>query len=144
MVNSSKCVRCGKTISDMEYIRYGGVCQECWSAIQMEKKKKQYELDAQKYRFVPAYYEWHLVDENGKVLYSMPDPFDELFNECIECETLDDVRGVVDSELDGEKTNWEINYEGTEERHALVPFDKLPKSTCELMARALYDYYVAV
>ena len=110
----------------------------------MEKKKKQYELDAQKYRFVPADDEWHLVDENGKVLYSMPDPFDELFNECIECETLDDVRGVVDSELDGEKTNWEINYEGTEERHALVPFDKLPKSTCELMARALYDYYVAV
>ena len=144
MVNSSKCVRCGKTISDMEYIRYGGVCQECWSVIQMEKKKKQYELDAQKYRFVPADDEWHLVDENGKVLYSMPDPFDELFNECIECENLDDVRGVVDSELDGEKTNWEINYEGTEERHALVPFDKLPKSTCELMARALYDYYVAV
>lgn len=27
---SSKCSRCGKSISDLEYIRYGGLCQNCW------------------------------------------------------------------------------------------------------------------
>lgn len=143
MIKRSKCLRCGKPITDVEFIRYGGICQECYSKEQMEAKEKQYELDSRKYRFVPAYYEWHLVDENGKILYSMPDPTDELFNEQIKCETLDDVRGVVEGELDGEKANWSMNYEDTDEKHALIPFDELPKSTCEIMARALYDYYIA-
>lgn len=25
----NKCQRCGKSISDLEYIRYGGLCQNC-------------------------------------------------------------------------------------------------------------------
>ena len=27
---SAKCACCGKNISDLEYIRYGGICQICW------------------------------------------------------------------------------------------------------------------
>lgn len=109
----------------------------------MEVKQKQYEIDSMKYRFIPGYYEWHLVDKKGRVLYSMEDPIDDLFNERIECETLDDVRSVIEGELETEKLNWQMNYEDATERHALVDFNELPKSTCELMARALYDYYVA-
>lgn len=139
----SKCSRCGKSISDVEYIRYGGVCQECWHKEQMDAMKSQYEFDSKKYRFIPGYYEWHLVDENGNILYVMQDPSEDLFNEQIECETLDDVRGVIEGELDTERQNWITNYEGNVARHALIPFDELPKSTCEIMARALYDYYVA-
>ena len=26
----AKCTCCGKNISDVEYIRYGGVCKICW------------------------------------------------------------------------------------------------------------------
>lgn len=26
----AKCACCGKEISDVEYIRYGGVCKICW------------------------------------------------------------------------------------------------------------------
>ena len=28
--DTSKCMCCGKTIRDLEYIRYGGVCKVCW------------------------------------------------------------------------------------------------------------------
>ena len=27
---SAKCACCGKNISDLEYIRYGGICKICW------------------------------------------------------------------------------------------------------------------
>lgn len=94
------------------------------------------------YRFIPGYYEWHLIDDKGKVLYVMQDPSEDLFNEQTECETLDDVRGVIEGELETEKLNWQMNYESGE-KHSQIPFDELPKSICELMARALYDYYVA-
>lgn len=137
------CIECGKRVSDPEYIRYGGLCQECYEKVKMKAKRKQYEIDSKKYRFIPGYYEWHLIDDKGKVLYVMQDPSEELFNEQIECETLDDVRGVIEGELDTERQNWITNYEGNVARHALIPFDELPKSTCEIMARALYDYYVA-
>ena len=28
--DSTKCAVCGKNISDLEYIRYGGICKICW------------------------------------------------------------------------------------------------------------------
>lgn len=31
MDDTTKCPQCGKVISNVEYIRYGGVCQNCWN-----------------------------------------------------------------------------------------------------------------
>lgn len=33
------------------------------------------------FRFVPAYYEWHLLDEENNILHNWPDPVEELFDE---------------------------------------------------------------
>ena len=30
---------CGKRISDVEYIRYGGVCNECWHKYNIKRNK---------------------------------------------------------------------------------------------------------
>ena len=38
---NSKCACCGKAISDVEYIRYGGICSECWYKEDQERKKKE-------------------------------------------------------------------------------------------------------
>ena len=31
--------KCGKRISDVEYIRYGGVCKECWHKYNKRSKE---------------------------------------------------------------------------------------------------------
>ena len=41
---NSKCPICGKAISDVEYIRYGGICSECWFKEDQEQKKKEREM----------------------------------------------------------------------------------------------------
>ena len=38
---NSKCSCCGKVITDVEYIRYGGLCSECWYKQDQEQKKKE-------------------------------------------------------------------------------------------------------
>lgn len=93
--------------------------------------------------FIPAYYEWHLVDENGKILYAMDDPVDCIFTDDFECKTLEDVLMVVDGLLETEENNWKIGYDSTSERQCLIDFADLPDNTAEVMAQALYDYYVA-
>jgi len=30
MNDKTKCPHCGKEISNVEYMRYGGVCRDCW------------------------------------------------------------------------------------------------------------------
>lgn len=32
------------------------------------------------FRFIPAYYEWHLLDEENNILHNWPDPVEELFD----------------------------------------------------------------
>ncbi len=41
---NSKCACCGKSITDVEYIRYGGICSECWFKEDQERKKKEREM----------------------------------------------------------------------------------------------------
>ena len=37
MNDTTKCPQCGKEISNVEYIRYGGVCSTCWHKNDMAK-----------------------------------------------------------------------------------------------------------
>lgn len=41
-------------------------------------------------RFIPGFYEWHLVDEEGNVLLNIPD---DLINDC---ETKDDLDFIIE------------------------------------------------
>ena len=41
---SAKCTCCGKNISDVEYIRYGGVCKICWRIKRLGFVKSQLKL----------------------------------------------------------------------------------------------------
>ena len=38
-----KCLRCGKPVEDVEYIRYGGYHRLCYHALRMTEKERQYE-----------------------------------------------------------------------------------------------------
>ena len=40
MSDTTKCPQCGKEISNVEYIRYGGVCCGCWHKNDIQKTKK--------------------------------------------------------------------------------------------------------
>ena len=133
-----KCLRCGKPVEDVEYIRYGGYHCLCHHALQTIAKERQYEQDKQKYRFIPGYYEWVLADEKGKRLYCIPDADEMCVTDDGETCALDEVRNNVESDL---KTEEQLCSNGEENVHLLVGLDELPKSAVEIMARALYDYY---
>lgn len=36
----AKCLDCGKEIADVEYIRHGGVCKECWHKYNIKRNNK--------------------------------------------------------------------------------------------------------
>lgn len=103
------------------------------------------------YSFVPAYYEWHFIDDNGNVLLNMKDPFEVLFDETDESgqlleqprpiTTLDGVLDVCKDFIEVEKMcldSEENSGQGNDERI----FD-LPDNAAEIMAHALYDFYIA-
>ena len=39
MDDTTKCPQCGKTIKNVEYIRYGGTCSTCWHKNNLEKSQ---------------------------------------------------------------------------------------------------------
>lgn len=133
-----KCLRCGKPVEDVEYIRYGGYHRLCYHALHTIAKEKQYEQDKQKYRFIPGYYEWVLVNEKGKRLYCIADAGEMCIADDGEMCTLEEVRNNVKSDLETEE---QLCSNGEGNVHLLVDLDELPKSAVEIMARALYDYY---
>ena len=133
-----KCLRCGKPVEDVEYIRYGGYHSLCYHALRIVAKEKQYEQDKQKYRFIPGYYEWALVDKNGKRLYCISDADEMCVNDDGKTCTLEEVRNNVESDLETEK---QLCRNGEGNVHLIEGLDELPKSAVEIMARALYDYY---
>lgn len=105
------------------------------------------------YQFVPAYYEWHLVNKDGDILLSMEDPEESL---CYETDTngqlldepepfttLEEVHDFCKDFIETEKMCVESEPQketvhGNDERI----FD-LPNNAADIMAQALFDYYVA-
>ena len=108
------------------------------------------------YVFRPAYYEWHLTDCNGRVLLNWVDPadnfyiyedeygndledprpmtYDEVLAECedyIECGNMFFREADEQDERDG--------YHGVRRRE----WEQLPDNAAEIMAKAIYDYYIA-
>lgn len=95
-----------------------------------------------RYKFVPAYWEWHLIDteDNNKVVYNIVDPWDD---DLLNCNSLDDVRNYVWEELNVERNAWDCyGGEPNYPHNALVNPFTLPDEIVDVMARALYDYYI--
>ena len=99
------------------------------------------------YAFVPAYYEWHLIDTNEpeKVLLNWKDPIEDLFEESHPVKTYDDVWGVCNHFV--EATRVTLFEEEFDDPHGNTKemFNDLPEDSVfiPIMAHALYDYYIA-
>lgn len=95
------------------------------------------------YRFVPAYYEWHLTDEEGNILHCMADPSDEMFQENGDALTLAEVVEFCEHDLiwaDGLYRDGE-EYNGVYIEEGFTPKEIAKFS--DIMATALYNYYIA-
>lgn len=92
------------------------------------------------YKFLFQNKQWKFVDtKSGKVLYNFPDPVDDIFNGPEPCTTMEDIKGIVEFEL-----NWEKERQSDGLLfNAQISMAELPSNTADIMAKALYDYYLA-
>lgn len=103
------------------------------------------------YQFVGAYYEWHFIDTTtGEVLLVMNDPSDDLYiSEDQDGNTLDEPEPMDYDQVlalcEGHIETAEANYNGGEDEFEGISealFRKLPDNAAEIMAKALYEYYL--
>ena len=96
------------------------------------------------FKFVPAYYEWHLVDKKGNIWHNMLDPGEDLLEEEeAEPMTLENVIDFCSDEL----TNAQECYNQGKDYNGIRPESSLTaeelKEAANIMGKALYDYYIA-
>lgn len=102
------------------------------------------------YQFVPAYYEWHFVDGDGNVLLNWVDPVESLYYEWDEDgEYLDEPKQFttydeVLCECQAYIETGDMNLEDDDEYHGVSreDWEQLPENAAEIMAMALYNYYI--
>ena len=97
------------------------------------------------YQFVPAYYEWHLVNKDGDILLSMEDPEEslcyetdtngELLDEPEPFTTLEEVRDMCKDFIETEKMCVENDVCSVHGNDDSI-FD-LPDNAADIMAQAL-------
>lgn len=104
------------------------------------------------YQFVPAYYEWHFINKDGKVLLNWVEPAENLYFEYDEeGEELDEPRLMTDIDEVLMECESYINFgnmafnEGETHYNGVCKddFAELPKNAADIMAQALYNYYIA-
>lgn len=96
------------------------------------------------FKFVPAYYEWHLVDKKDNIWHNMLDPGEDLLcEENTEPMTLEEVIDFCSDELN----NAQMCYNEGEDYNGIHPEISLTadelKEAANIMGKALYDYYIA-
>ena len=102
------------------------------------------------HEFIPAYYEWHFIDtENPKqVLLNWVDPIDDLYiyqdkdgNDLKEPlpMTYEQVLRKCECFINMAQSNIENDTHGNKKEL----LDLLPSNAADIMATALYDYYIA-
>ena len=107
------------------------------------------------YRFIPAYYEWHLVDDKGKVILCMEDPIEDLMNYCDDegndyppgeekmMTTIDEVKDMCEDFISSIQRCFEDNPGKSVDGNTEKMFSKLPKNAADIMAEALFYAYCA-
>ncbi len=95
------------------------------------------------FRFVPGYYEWHLVDDNGTTLHNMVDPSDSLYDEDGNELTLEGVIALCEDDLNSADSRY---AEGDDYNGILLEDTLTPQEIVEaakIMGQTLYDYYIS-
>ena len=95
------------------------------------------------FTFTPAYYEWHLLDRNGRIVHNMVDPLEKLFREDGSQMTLEEVTDICAEDLHAAESAYAEGryYNGIMLFNGLSALDL--KKAAEVMARALCNYYLA-
>lgn len=95
------------------------------------------------FTFTPAYYEWHLLDSNGKIVHNMVDPGEDMCHEDGTPLSYDEVLSFVSEDLNAA----ESNYADGKEYNGIMLEDGFTapqmKAAAKVMARSLYNYYIA-
>ena len=101
------------------------------------------------YAFIPAYYEWHFIDtENPEnVLLSWQDPVESLYkgeDSDVLMTDIDDVYSECEDFINITRMNLELDDERKDVNgNTIDNLNDLPANTVDIMAQALYDYYIA-
>lgn len=101
-----------------------------------------------KYQFIPAYYEWHFIDADNPddVLLTMHDPVESLYKGDDSDELMDDiddVYSVCEDYINTTRMNLELEDEKEDHNgNTLDGLDELPANAADIMAQALYNYYI--
>ena len=98
-------------------------------------------MKKKEYKFVPAYHEWHFVDEEGNILLVWDDPVDDLFYATPTPSTVEEVWDICHDFYLSVHNAFE---EGEQEYNGITAeeFSKLPPNCEDIMAQALYNYYI--
>lgn len=95
------------------------------------------------YVFVPSYYEWHLLDEEGNILHNMTDPSEAMLREDGTPLSLTELIDYCAADLHA--AEWAYSegkeYNGIMLDNGFTPAEE--KTAAEIMAKALYNYYTA-
>ena len=98
------------------------------------------------YALIPAYYEWHLVDteQPQDVLLNINDPGEEMYwhDEDADTDTPKTYEDVLEWAQDIIDTALRYAEEGEEYEGVMVSEDRLPDNAAEIIAKALYEYYI--
>lgn len=96
----------------------------------------------EKYSFAPGYWEWHLIDDKGRIILNIPDPYD---SELAECKTCKDVLRLCEDWYSEACRHYESgeDFNGVKADPALIsPACHAGTGLAKVMAKALYDYYI--
>lgn len=94
------------------------------------------------FSFNSAYYEWHLVDEEGNILHNMVEPLENLFNDDGNPLNLEEIVDLCASDLHCANTNY---AENKPYNYVLLDNPLTEEEISEaskVMARRLYGYYI--
>ena len=106
------------------------------------------------FAFVPGYYEWHFIDmkKPKQILLNWVDPGDSLLvyqdgdgNDLEEPQpmTYEQVLDECEDFINVTKSNFDLGEDDYCHNNKKELFDKLPNNAAEIMAKALYNYYIA-
>ena len=93
------------------------------------------------YDFIPACYEWHYIntEKPEDVLFTLVDPIDLCFDDKGDPVTLDDLCHEIGIEADDElREAYKSNN-----KEEIEKLSQIGTCDCYLMAKVLYDYYIA-
>lgn len=98
-----------------------------------------------KFALIPAYCEWHLIDEETHdTLHNLIDPSEDLYHENANHKSLEEIKNWCLEEL----VAADIAYSENDEYNGIWLLDNKRlqpeemKTAADVMAKALYDYYI--